>query len=238
VCIFQKLCVSFTSCVSLSKVVCLFHKLCVSFKSCVSLSQVVCLFQKMCVSFTSCVSLSQVVCLFHKLCVSFYPHKMQQADTAVTFYKHKLQQNAVTVYQDKLQQKPHCTGVPGIGQITWWTVCWPKMRGHFGKKLHANREIAVEWAVGVWVHRDSWLVAQMGSVLEPNTNAQRMLLLSYLLRSAWYPLVPNVGASRTVPNRESRYLPLHHTAPPAVAVTCYQDKLQDNKHLCIFSPAV
>ena len=49
----------------------------------------------------------------------------------------------------------------------------------------------VEWAVGVWVHRDNWLGPQMGSVLEPNTNAQRMLLLSCLLRSAWYPLVPN-----------------------------------------------
>jgi len=81
--------------------------------------------------------------------------------------------------------------VPGLGQITWWIVCWQKMRGHLGKKLHGNREIVVKRAVGVWVHRDSWLGAQMGSVLEPNTNAQRMLLLSHLLRSAWYPLVPN-----------------------------------------------
>jgi len=81
--------------------------------------------------------------------------------------------------------------VPGLGKITWWMVCWQKMRGHAGKKSHGDREIAVEWAVGVWVHRDSWLGAQMGSVLEPNTNDQRMLLLSNVLHSAWSPLVPN-----------------------------------------------
>jgi len=75
--------------------------------------------------------------------------------------------------------------VPGLGQITWWT-CWEKNWGAiWGKNLHGNREIVVEWTVGVWVHRDSWLGAQMGSVLPPNTNAQRMSFLSHLLRSAW-----------------------------------------------------
>jgi len=79
--------------------------------------------------------------------------------------------------------------VPGLGQITWWIVCWQKMRGHLGiAKSHGSREIAVEWAVGVWVHRDNWLKAQMCPVLEPNTNAQRISLLSHLLRSAWHPL--------------------------------------------------
>jgi len=58
-------------------------------------------------------------------------------------------------------------------------------RGHSGKKMHGNRDIVVALAVRVWVHRDSRLGAQKGSVLEPNTNAQRLPLLSHLLRSTW-----------------------------------------------------
>ena len=58
-----------------------------------------------------------------------------------------------------------------------------------GKKSHGNQKIAVERAVGVWVHRESRLGAQMGSVLEPNTNAQRMLLLSHLLHWAMFACV-------------------------------------------------
>ena len=50
---------------------------------------------------------------------------------------------------------------------------------------HANREIAGGWAVGVWVHKDSWLEDQMGSVLKLITNAQRLPSLSQLLRLAW-----------------------------------------------------
>jgi len=42
---------------------------------------------------------------------------------------------------------------------------------------------------------------------ETNTNAQRILFMSCLLRSPWYPLVPNYWSSRTVSNRESRYPP-------------------------------
>jgi len=34
---------------------------------------------------------------------------------------------------------------------------------------------------GLWVPRDSWLKAQFRAILEPNTNAQRMSLLSHLL---------------------------------------------------------
>jgi len=60
-----------------------------------------------------------------------------------------------------------------------------------GKKLHRNREIVDEWTVGVWEHTDSGLGAQMGSVLEPNTNAQRMSLLSQLLRLPMYTFVQN-----------------------------------------------
>jgi len=38
--------------------------------------------------------------------------------------------------------------------------------------------------VGVWVHKDSWLKAQIFAILEPTKHAQRMFLVSYLLRSA------------------------------------------------------
>jgi len=55
------------------------------------------------------------------------------------------------------------TRVPGLGQITWRIVLTKKMRVHLGKKLHENREIASDWAVGVWVHRNSWLGAKIGA---------------------------------------------------------------------------
>jgi len=79
----------------------------------------------------------------------------------------------------------------GTGTLLYYLVnrVLTKNEGPHGKKLHENQEIAVERAVGVWVHRDSGLGAQMGSVLEPNTNAQRMLFLSHLLRSAVFACV-------------------------------------------------
>jgi len=39
--------------------------------------------------------------------------------------------------------------VPGLGKITWWIVMTRKIRGIRGKKLLRNREIIVEWTVGV-----------------------------------------------------------------------------------------
>jgi len=54
-----------------------------------------------------------------------------------------------------------------------------------GGKLHRNREIVGIWAVRVWVHRDTWSGRQLVSVLEPNTNAQRLSLLSHLLCTPW-----------------------------------------------------
>jgi len=45
----------------------------------------------------------------------------------------------------------------------------------------------------------------MWPVLEPNTNAQRMSLLSHLLRSPLYTFVQNCRAFRAVSNRESQY---------------------------------
>jgi len=52
---------------------------------------------------------------------------------------------------------------------SWWQKNWGAIRG---KKLYRNRRIVVEWTPGVWEHMDSWLGAQMGSVLEPNQNVQ------------------------------------------------------------------
>jgi len=57
--------------------------------------------------------------------------------------------------------------------------------------LHGNREIVGVWTVGVWVHRDSWLRAQMFPILKPNTNAQKLYFLSHLLRSLVHPSAPN-----------------------------------------------
>ena len=83
------------------------------------------------------------------------------------------------------------TRVPGLGQITWWIVCWQKMRGHIWKKLYGTREIVVARTVGVWEHTDSWLGAQIGSVLKPIQTLKEYFWCSRLLRSPWYPLVPN-----------------------------------------------
>ena len=82
--------------------------------------------------------------------------------------------------------------VPGLGQITWWIMLTKKIEGpcgeifctEFVKYLMSERS-------RLWVHRDSWLRAQMCAVLELNTIAQRLSLLSHLLRSPWYPLGPN-----------------------------------------------
>jgi len=58
--------------------------------------------------------------------------------------------------------------------------CWQKkLRGHWWKKI-ANREIVVEWTVGVREHTGSWLKAQICAILEPNTNAQRLSFLSLI----------------------------------------------------------
>jgi len=60
----------------------------------------------------------------------------------------------------KVQLQPFGGRVTGMGQITWRIVLTKKMRGHL---LHRHQEIASEWVVRVWVHRDSWLGAQIGT---------------------------------------------------------------------------
>jgi len=82
------------------------------------------------------------------------------------------------------------------------------MRDHIRNFLYRNREMVVGWTVGVWEHTGQLTRSSNGLSPETKTNAQRILLMSHLLRSPWYQIV---GASRTVCNRESRYTrpPLH-----------------------------
>jgi len=96
--------------------------------------------------------------------------------------------------------------VPGLCQITWWIVYWQKIRGHIWKKLYGNREIFVARTVGVWEHTDSWLGAQIGSVLKPIQTLKEYFwshVYCVHLGTPWYQIV---GAFRTVSNRESRTL--------------------------------
>ena len=64
-----------------------------------------------------------------------------------------------------------------------------KNEGLFRQKITQKSKKAVDRAVGLWVHSDCWLGAQMGSVLEPSTIAQRILFLSYWLHLAVFACV-------------------------------------------------
>ena len=68
----------------------------------------------------------------------------------------------------------------GRGLMRLCTGTWPhylanhadqKSEGPPGKKLHGNRAIASDWAVGVWEHTDSWLKAPIGA--SPRTKYNR-----------------------------------------------------------------
>jgi len=76
-----------------------------------------------------------------------------------------------------------------IGQNIMRIVLRKKLRGHSG--IARNSRISRR-ARGEEVGAES-IVTKGANLRSPktNTNAQRMLLLSYLLRSPWYPLVPN-----------------------------------------------
>ena len=75
--------------------------------------------------------------------------------------------------------------------------------GQFGEKI---REIVVGRTAGVWEHTDIWLGVQIGSVLKPNTNAQRMPFLSHVLRSPLYTHVQNCNNFLRSFNMQSRTL--------------------------------
>jgi len=83
-----------------------------------------------------------------------------------------------------------------------------KNDGHFLQQLHDNREIAGEWAVGVWEYTDSWLKAP----ISPRNQIQNLTdflcchIYCVQLGTTWDAVV---GAYRAVFNRESRYPPLH-----------------------------
>jgi len=78
------------------------------------------------------------------------------------------------------RSKPICQVHPQITAISGFPWNW--------KTLHGNREIAGQWAVGVWEHRDIWLGDKCFPVLEPNTNAQRLSSPSRLLCSPCHTL--------------------------------------------------
>ena len=84
------------------------------------------------------------------------------------------------------------------------SVCWQKMRGHIWKKLYKNREIVVARTVGVWEHTDSWLGAQIGSVLKPIQTLKEYFWSHVHCAHLGTPCYQIFGSSRTVSNREYR----------------------------------
>jgi len=80
-----------------------------------------------------------------------------------------------------------------LGQITWWIVMTKKMRGHSGKKIAHTMNGRGCGCIGT-------LKAQFCAILEPNANAQKMSLLSHLLRSLlsrdWLRLLQSLAQSR------------------------------------------
>ena len=77
---------------------------------------------------------------------------------------------------------PH-PGARVLGQITLRIALTKKIarKPRYSRRLRGG-EVCAEGMV---------TMAQFCTVLEPNTNAHKMFLLSHLLRSPWYPLVPN-----------------------------------------------
>jgi len=69
-------------------------------------------------------------------------------------------------------------------------------------------EIAALWVVGVWAPtRKSWLqISPQIAILEPTLNAQKLPVLSHLMRSAWSTSgnIAQAGASCAVSNRDPR----------------------------------
>ena len=73
------------------------------------------------------------------------------------------------------------------------------------KKLYGNREIVFSRTVGGWENTDSWLGAQIGSVLKPIQTLKEYFWSHVYCAHLGIPWYQIVGASRTVSNRESRY---------------------------------
>jgi len=80
--------------------------------------------------------------------------------------------------------------VPGLGQITWRIVQTKKIEGPLGKKI-ARKLRNSRRARGGDVGAEGMVTkGTILRVLKPNTNAQRMLFLSHLLRSPLHPFAP------------------------------------------------
>ena len=87
---------------------------------------------------------------------------------------------------------PGGTGNPELSQITWRIVMTKKRGAACEKKTYGNPEITGVWVVGCGSTRTVDSKHQLAPVLEPNTNAQELSLLSYLLRSPWATLGPRL----------------------------------------------
>jgi len=128
------------------------------------------------------------------VCMCVYVNTLQESMWLSVYVK--------TLYVNTLPQNMWVCGRYRDSARLLGESCWQKkLRGRSGKKLHENREIARGGEVEA---EGTWKRAQIGAVLKPNTNAERMRLLSHLLRSPWYSL-QIVEACRAVSNRESRY---------------------------------
>jgi len=98
--------------------------------------------------------------------------------------------------------------VPRPGQMTCWHKIWGATPREKWPKRHGNREIAAEWAVGVWAPRARWRIFPNLPHSSPSWSwNQRQTLTDYLCCHIYcaYLGTQNVGASRAVSNKESRY---------------------------------
>ena len=129
----------------------------------------------------------------------------------------------------KSGQVPVGPRVSGLGQITWWIVMTKKNEGPFGGKncTEIEKYLYNEWSE-LWVHRDSWLRAQVCPFLEPNTNAQIVSFSSHLLRSSVHACARNCYSllavlRSAVSNRESRYPPLRRVSSNVMLMSSFWD---------------
>jgi len=73
------------------------------------------------------------------------------------------------------------------------------------KTCNSGRLHNLRRTVGVWENTDSWLGAQIGSVLKPIQTLKEYFWSHVYCAHLGIPWYQIVGASRTVSNRESRY---------------------------------
>jgi len=111
-----------------------------------------------------------------------------------------------------------------------WQNNWGAIRGNSGKTLaQKSRNSCWVNGGGVGAHRQ-WAIGAP----DPNTNAQRMSLLSHVLPHLGPPWYRSVTASRAVSNRESRYPPRNPARLLSLFVclfVCWKDTRKTILHL-------